>query len=811
MSARDVVDTPALLLQLLDAVQEQVEILRRVDHRQLTSDLSKQPMPEVPATSSSAWNALLKSTLAETIQPKVDRWRSGLDALLVFLGLFSAIVTSFFVQSLLSLQEDQSMRMNELVANLTEIIIVISGVPPATLGIKPPRPFKPAGADVRLNAYWSLSLILSLSIAALAVACRGYLNMVGWSRFIKASERLIDIRTRWLAFEPLLGPTIELLPQMLVIPVLLFIIGLLDTLFSSVLQLSPIPIPILFTAGLSLLFIVAVALLLAYTVVDRDINPTGTGIVFRLMSEVRTWMAGPHTTLTLARNNTRQPRVSTKSDIELPSTAHLVYHDVVQSTHDDETLNEAAAALYSVIQSFSVWPRYTMSANVKTSSGLLAQERATLLHLLSPEASARSNRTAVQVILRIQDTNRIRYSQNDMAELIPVLLDAARRSLPSNTAETHVRLWESPFVHAMAIVSNAGAFCGLPGPRCAPALAFLASEYIDIQRLPSDIDPSVEHALRTRTIGAIAELLYSSVAKLVHDNSALELSELDSAVSSLLESPLEPASTYRSRSNSSSESSTISTGLPLARQPLLLNIENLLGGFIYLPLPFRTISSHNSPSRGHSFAEPVKTQSELVLVLLLRWLVHRTSSFSVIKAAQGHIARVAQSDSWPTVLFFVVSTLARTLLDWNVGPSIESTSEANDNETQDNETAKSYRDQEERRWLLPLAYLCVTSLGRIAALHQFHPQLPALMTAAADAVTWYSSFPQINDPGHRISAYDAELLQLIQAELDGIRNFVTDGTWRWSAKQREAVLKELGRLEQGLSLISPQLTTLPEP
>ncbi|KAJ7141715.1 hypothetical protein C8R43DRAFT_892543, partial [Mycena crocata] len=201
----------------------------------MAQDLSKQPMPEVPATSSSAWNALLRSSLTDTIQPKVERWRSGLDALLVFLGLFSAIVTSFFVDSLSALKQDQMVRMNEQLTNLTEIIVALSGA--ADLPVSRPVTFHPDSTDVRLNSLWSLSLILSLSIAALAVACRGFLNMVGWSRFPKASEKLIDIRTRWVSSERFLGPTIELLPQLLVVPVLLFIAGLLDTLFSSVLQL----------------------------------------------------------------------------------------------------------------------------------------------------------------------------------------------------------------------------------------------------------------------------------------------------------------------------------------------------------------------------------------------------------------------------------------------------------------------------------------------------------------------------------------------------------------------------------------------
>ncbi len=60
---------------------------------------------------------------------------------------------------------------------------------------------------------------------------------------------------------------------------------------------------------------------------------------------------------------------------------------------DDDALNEASAALYDIIQSLGTWPRHGAA-----STGLIDQERATFLHLLSPEASTRSNRTAVQVI-----------------------------------------------------------------------------------------------------------------------------------------------------------------------------------------------------------------------------------------------------------------------------------------------------------------------------------------------------------------------------------------------------------------------------
>ncbi|KAJ7280143.1 hypothetical protein C8J57DRAFT_1567334, partial [Mycena rebaudengoi] len=200
-------------------------------------DLSHQPMPEVSATSNSTWGALLRTTVAEMIQPKVDRWQSGLDALLVFLGLFSNIVTAFLVESLNGLRPDEAARTNELLANLMDIMIILSGVNPMSLNLSTPTQFQPDSTDVRLNSYWSLSLILSLSVAALAVTCRGFLNLVTLSRHAKATDKLIDIRMQWEEADKMLGPVIKMIPQLLVIPVLLFIVGLVDNILSDVLQL----------------------------------------------------------------------------------------------------------------------------------------------------------------------------------------------------------------------------------------------------------------------------------------------------------------------------------------------------------------------------------------------------------------------------------------------------------------------------------------------------------------------------------------------------------------------------------------------
>ncbi|KAJ6566827.1 hypothetical protein B0H19DRAFT_990565, partial [Mycena capillaripes] len=221
-----------------DTMREQTELLRRIDARQASADLSKKPMPQVPATSSSAWNPLLKSFVNETIQPKVDRWRNGLDSLLVFLGLFSAIVTAFLVDSLSTLTQDETARTNELLLNLTNIVILLSGQPTSNLTLAQPAAFRPNASDIRVNSFYSLSLVLSLSIAALVVAGRGFLNMVTWSPHKKAALRLSDIHKRWAAAERILRPAIESLPQLLVIPVLLFIAAIVDVLLSTVVQIS---------------------------------------------------------------------------------------------------------------------------------------------------------------------------------------------------------------------------------------------------------------------------------------------------------------------------------------------------------------------------------------------------------------------------------------------------------------------------------------------------------------------------------------------------------------------------------------------
>ncbi|EIM79130.1 uncharacterized protein STEHIDRAFT_36377, partial [Stereum hirsutum FP-91666 SS1] len=93
----------------------------------------------------------------------VERWRGTLDNLLIFVTrFFSAIVTSFLVQASDGLSEDPSLRTNELLANLREIVIQLSRISPTDLNISSPALFEPDPGAVRQNVFWSLSLIISV-------------------------------------------------------------------------------------------------------------------------------------------------------------------------------------------------------------------------------------------------------------------------------------------------------------------------------------------------------------------------------------------------------------------------------------------------------------------------------------------------------------------------------------------------------------------------------------------------------------------------------------------------------------------------
>ncbi|KAK7685285.1 hypothetical protein QCA50_011648 [Cerrena zonata] len=164
---------------------------------------------------------------------KIHNCDRNLDNLLVFTGLFSAVVAAFTIESYTRLQEDPA----EVTAMLLSQISLQLGLLNSSSATQLSSVFQASKGDVRLNTLWFLSLVLSLIVASLTIFVRQWLReYLNWE-CSSATER---IRLRHVRYEGLLRWRVfeiaGLLPFLLQVSLLLFLIGLSDFLR----QLHPI-------------------------------------------------------------------------------------------------------------------------------------------------------------------------------------------------------------------------------------------------------------------------------------------------------------------------------------------------------------------------------------------------------------------------------------------------------------------------------------------------------------------------------------------------------------------------------------------
>lgn len=69
------------------------------------------------------------------------------------------------MDSVENLSPDEAARTNELLVNMTEIMIQLSaGIVPSNLNFSRPEPFVAAASDIRINVYWSIALVTSVCL-----------------------------------------------------------------------------------------------------------------------------------------------------------------------------------------------------------------------------------------------------------------------------------------------------------------------------------------------------------------------------------------------------------------------------------------------------------------------------------------------------------------------------------------------------------------------------------------------------------------------------------------------------------------------
>ncbi|KAJ7280028.1 hypothetical protein C8J57DRAFT_1220556 [Mycena rebaudengoi] len=224
-----------------------------------------------------------------------------------------------------------------------------------------------------------------------------------------------------------------MIPQLLVIPVLLFVVGLLDNILSDVLQLAERPTPVMATTSLSFFFIASVIAFLAYSLFDGSIRPHSSPFQSTLASIISrriipmllswiSWLRAQIKGLCLPLH-TSDPSLSSPRVLPLPHHALVVkrYHGTVQAIHDDDALDKASAALSSVLGP----QRHILNP-------LDEEQIAILVHLLSPEASIRANRTAAAAIAGWQAPHhdpRNYYTNYIPHKVLIALAHAAQRSV----------------------------------------------------------------------------------------------------------------------------------------------------------------------------------------------------------------------------------------------------------------------------------------------------------------------------------------------------------------------------------------------
>ncbi|KAJ7153331.1 hypothetical protein C8R46DRAFT_1301743 [Mycena filopes] len=180
----------------------------------------------------------------------VESWKSDMEGMLIFAGLFSASLTAFLIKSYKNLNPDPGDVSIRLLAQISEQLSAAGSG--KVVDITPPVPFTPSASALTCNALWFTSLGLSLTCALVATL------LEQWARdFIHRSEIQSAplIRARMFSFlyyglkRFSMHTVVEVIPLLLYTSLFLFFAGLVAFLL-------PVNIVMAVLAGVMLVIVV---------------------------------------------------------------------------------------------------------------------------------------------------------------------------------------------------------------------------------------------------------------------------------------------------------------------------------------------------------------------------------------------------------------------------------------------------------------------------------------------------------------------------------------------------------------------------
>ncbi|KAF9484139.1 hypothetical protein BDN70DRAFT_798299, partial [Pholiota conissans] len=216
------------------------------------------PKHGLPTPVDDPWETVLKPELdADTARCSV--WKEEVQNLLIFAGLFSAVVTAFIVESYKFLQPDPNDTIIGLLFHIANSLNNTAPFPPSIDPVSIVTPFSRTSRSVRLNILWLLSLILSLTTVLIGTISLQWLRQHQSYPNFSAKEKVAILHMRLQALDEWYVPHIFAgLPLLLQGALALFLIGMIDFSF----PLGPkIVISVAIIVGFTLLFLGATTVL----------------------------------------------------------------------------------------------------------------------------------------------------------------------------------------------------------------------------------------------------------------------------------------------------------------------------------------------------------------------------------------------------------------------------------------------------------------------------------------------------------------------------------------------------------------------
>ncbi|KIM36339.1 hypothetical protein M413DRAFT_31757 [Hebeloma cylindrosporum] len=207
----------------------------------------------IPRSDEDPWGRLLEPLLVKD-KVQCDAWKDEVQNLLIFAGLFSAVVTSFVVESSKDLQPDPNTLL------LSHIAMLIDNSTNGTVAnVIPQIRFSPSPSSYRINALWFASLVLSLATVLVGIVSLQWIREHQQYSGLSEQEKFSVFCMRKEALEAWYVPQIFAgLPLLLQGALALYLAGLIDYLLGFG---SGVAIPGIIFIVLSLFFLIATTVL----------------------------------------------------------------------------------------------------------------------------------------------------------------------------------------------------------------------------------------------------------------------------------------------------------------------------------------------------------------------------------------------------------------------------------------------------------------------------------------------------------------------------------------------------------------------